>query len=49
MLEHHADVLTNLVQVDLRVGEVELVDNHLAAGDVLELVQASQKGGLAGA
>ena len=49
MLEHHADVLAHLVEVDLLVGQVELVDDDLAAGDVLQLVQAAQERRLAGA
>jgi hypothetical protein len=47
VLEHHADVLAHLVEVDLRVREVEVVDDHGSAGDVLQFVETAQERRLA--
>ncbi len=46
MLEDHANILADGVEVHLGVREVEPVHHHVAAGDVLELVQAAQERGL---
>ena len=49
MLEHHAHVLTNLVQIGFLVGHVVTVHNDFPGGDFFQPVQAPKEGGLAGA
>ena len=49
LLEHHAHVLTDLVDVVLRVVDVHAVHSDEAAVDLLKAVDGAQHGGLAGA
>src|SRR5690606_1583665 len=48
LLEHHADMLAQMVDVGLRVGERHAGDFDLAAGRRLQPVQATQERALAG-
>ena len=47
MLEYHADVFANLIDIYVTVGQVVTIDNDLAAGDFLQLVHAAKEGGFA--
>ena len=49
LLEHHTHSLTVLVDVRLRIADVDSVKNDLAAGGLLEPVQAAEEGGFSGA
>ena len=49
LLEHHAHVATDAVDIGLGVGDGLAVDENLAGGGLLEAVQAAQERGLAGA
>ena len=49
MLEHHAHFPAVLVQVDLLVGDIHAVHDHLAGGRDLQKIQAAQHRGFAGA
>ena len=49
MLKHHTDVFAHLVQVGFFVGHIVSVHDHGAGGDVLQPVQAAQKGRFAAA
>ena len=48
MLEHHANLLSNLVDVHMRITQIMTVDHDLAAGCLFKSVQATQHGGFAG-
>ena len=47
MLEYHADVFADFVDIHVTVGQVVAVDDDLTAGDFLQLVHAAEKGGFA--
>ena len=49
MLEHHTDVLADLIHIHLFVGDVDTIHMDLSGGHILELVQAAKKGRLTGA
>ena len=49
MLEHHAHLLADLVDVHLGVGDLRALKGDAAAGGRLQQVQAPQEGGLSGA
>ena len=49
MLEHHADLLTVVVDIDLFVGNVHAFKDDLAAGRLFQQVQTPQKRRLAAA
>ena len=49
MLEHHAHVLANLVDVGAGGGDVLPFEKDLAAGRRFQQIQTAQKGGFAGA
>lgn len=46
MLEHHADVLTRLVDVRFRVIDILVMYEHPACRNVLQSVDAAQEGAL---
>ena len=43
MLEYHADIFTDLIDIYVTVGQVVTVNNDLAAGNFLKLVHAAKK------
>ena len=49
MLEHHAHLTADLVDVGLGAGDLHAVKDDGAGGRLLQQVQAAKKGGLAGA
>ena len=49
MLEHHADVLADLIHIHLFIGDVDPIHLDLSGRHILELVQAAKKGRLTGA
>src|SRR5690606_3379080 len=48
LLEHHADAGADAVDVDVRVEDVDPLDEDLASGRLLEQVDRAQQGGFAG-
>ena len=49
VLEHHADLLAVVIDVDLFVGDVHAFKDNLAAGRLFQQVQTPQKRRLAAA
>jgi len=49
LLEHHAHLLTVLVNIDLGVRDVRALKENMPLGRFLQKVQAAQEGTLAGA
>lgn len=45
-LEHHSDILANLADIAVRGRNLFIVNENLAAGDELELVDRAQKSAL---
>ena len=41
MLEHHANLLTHLVDVHVRIAQIMAVDHNLAAGGFFKSIQAT--------
>ena len=46
--EHHANLLTHLVDVHVRIAQIMAIDHNLAAGGFFESIQATQYGGFTG-
>ena len=49
LLEHHAGFLTDQALVDLRIVDLQTVDDQIATGDLFQLVDAAQQRRLTGA
>ena len=43
MLEHHADVLTHLIQIRFLISQVVAIHDDITAGDLFQPVQATQE------
>ena len=48
LLEHHADVFPNLVDIAVFICQIIIVNNHSACCCFFQLIQAAQKCGFAG-
>ena len=49
MLENHTDVFPQFIDIDLFIGNIHTVYDHVAGGDLLQTIQAPQKSGFSAA
>ena len=48
VLEHHTHMLPNLIDIGLRIGDIDAIEDHLSGSRTFQKVHTAKKGGLTG-